>query len=131
MTKSRMTLLFAAASLPGPAMAQAGGADEAIAAQRAMVRETVSTRCPPRANPEDIVVCGRRTGIEPYRLPLPVARPPGLRERAGGEQLAAMAAGSEGCSAVGRDQRCNGGLDVFAIAFTVARGIAQALANRD
>jgi hypothetical protein len=121
MTKSRMTLLFAATSLPGAAMAQADAADLAIDAQRRMVREMVSDRCPPRANPDDILVCGRRSAIEAYRLPLPVAQHPGLRERAGGEQLAAMEAGGSRCSTVGRDQLCGGGLDVLAIAFTAVR----------
>ena len=42
-----------------------------------------------------------------------------------------MDAGSERCSAVGRDQQCGGGFDMIGIGFAIVRGIAQALVNRD
>jgi hypothetical protein len=106
-------------------------ADEAMAMSRRQVRDMVARTCPPGAADSDVVVCGRREGVSRYRLPLPIAAAPGSRERAGGEQLAAMAAGSERCSAVGRDQQCGGGFDVIGIGFAVVRGIARALANRD
>ncbi|HVQ08906.1 MAG TPA: hypothetical protein VMS43_10790 [Allosphingosinicella sp.] len=106
-------------------------ADEALAMSRSQIREMVAQACPPGATDSDVIVCGRRAARSLYRLPLPVPPTPGTGERAGGEQLAAMEAGSTRCSAVGRDQQCGGGFDVFAIGFAVVRGIAQALANRD
>jgi hypothetical protein len=106
-------------------------ADEAVAMSRRQVSDMVAQVCPPGATDSDVVVCGRRAGISPYRLPLPVPPTPGTEERAGGEQLAAMDAGSTRCSAVGRDQQCGGGLDIIGIGFAIARGIAQALINRD
>ena len=148
MTKSRTlpALLLLAAALPAAAFAQgdpllpqAGTeseptivtADEALAMSRAQLRDAVARGCPPGTPDSDVVVCGRREGMSRYRLPLPSAPVPGSREQAGGEQLAAMAAGSERCSAVGRDQQCGGGFDIIGIGFAVVRGIAQALANRD
>jgi hypothetical protein len=106
-------------------------ADEAVAMSRRQVSDMVGQACPPGATDSDVVVCGRRAGVSPYRLPLPVAPTPGTGERAGGEQLAQMDAGSTRCSAVGRDQQCGGGFDIFGIGFAIVRGIAQALANRD
>jgi hypothetical protein len=106
-------------------------ADEAVAMGRRQVSEMVAQACPSGTTDSDVVVCGRRAGVSRYRLPLPVAPTPGTGERAGGEQLAAMEAGGTRCSAVGRDQQCGGGLDIFGIGFAVVRGIAQALANRD
>ncbi|MEA3012497.1 MAG: hypothetical protein QOD42_1042 [Sphingomonadales bacterium] len=106
-------------------------ADEAVAMSRRQVSDMVARACPPGAEDSDVVVCGRRAAQSPYRLPLPVAPTPGTGERAGGEQLAAMEAGSTRCSAVGRDQQCGGGFDVIGIGFAIVRGIAQALINRD
>jgi hypothetical protein len=51
--------------------------------------------------------------------------------RAGDAQRYAMEANNQRCSPVGRAQSCGGGFDVIAIGVTIARGIAQALANRD
>ena len=125
----------------GPALPQPGTpdqptqvtADEAIAMDRARMRDFVSIDCPPgREGEDEVIVCGRRAGIQRYRVPM--SGPdvsPGTRERAGDAQLSAMEAGSTRCSAVGRDQSCGGGLDIFAIGFAVLRGIRQALANRD
>lgn len=107
-------------------------ADEAMAMDRIRVRAILDTECPPGLLDEDVVVCGRRPGFQRYRVP--ISEPdtsPGTRERAADAQLTAMEAGSTRCSAVGRDQMCGGGLDIFAIGFTILRGIRQALANRD
>ena len=106
-------------------------ADEAVAMNRRQVSDMVGRACPPGTTDSDVIVCGRREGVSRYRLPLPVAPTPGRGERAGGAQLAAMDAGSTRCSAVGRDQQCGGGFDMIGIGFAIARGIAQALANRD
>jgi len=106
-------------------------ADEAIAMSRRQVSDTVGRACPPGAQDNDVVVCGRRESVPRYRLQLPIAPPRGTGERAGGEQLAQLNSGSERCSAVGRDQQCGGGFDMIGIGFAIVRGIAQALANRD
>jgi len=106
-------------------------ADEALAMSRTQVRDLVASGCPPGTLDSDVVVCGRRGGVSRYRLPLPTPVVPGTGEQAGGEQLAAMDAGSARCSAVGRDQQCGGGFDIFAIGFVIVRGLVQALANRD
>jgi len=157
MTKSRTlpALLLLASAWPAAAFGQAGAvsdpveatapppdpgteaaptivtADEAVAMSRRQLREMVARVCPPGTTDSDVVVCGRRASVSPYRLPLPVAPARGTGEQAGGAQRAAMNAGSGRCSAVGRDQQCGGGFDVIGIGFTIVRGIAQALANRD
>ncbi|HTU12876.1 MAG TPA: hypothetical protein VMG08_18450 [Allosphingosinicella sp.] len=124
----------------GPPLPQAGTpelptivtADEAIAMERARVRDVLDRDCPPGQLDEEVIVCGRRPAYQRYRVPM--AGPdisPGTRERAGDAQLYAMDAGSTRCSAVGRDQQCGGGLDVIGIGFAIVRGITQALLNRD
>jgi len=153
MTKSRTlpALFFLVVAGPLPAVAQPGlpsdspplpqpgtpdqptivTAEEAIAMDRARVHAVLDRECPPALN-EEVVVCGRRQGFQRYRLPMAEAelgRATGVR--AGDAQLYAMEAGSTRCSAVGRDQQCGGGLDLIGIGFTIVRGIAQALANRD
>jgi len=121
--------------LPQPGTAEAPTlvtADEAIAMDRARVRGILDRECPPGLLDEDVVVCGRRPGYQRYRVPMTgpdISR--GTRARAGDAQLHALDAGRTGCSAVGRDQQCGGGLDVIGIGFALVRGIAQALANRD
>lgn len=154
MTKSRRlpALFLLVVILPFPAAAQTGlppdepplpqpgtpeaptlvTADEAIAMDRTRMRDFVETDCPPDRFGEEVIVCGRRPGIQRYRVPMSAPNvSPGRHNRAGGEQLAAMDAGGTRCSAVGRDHGCGGGLDVFAIGFAIVRGIGQALANRD
>jgi len=122
----------APAPLPGSdAVPTIVTADEAVAMSRRQVSDMVGRSCPPGTTDSDVIVCGRREGVSRYRLPLPVEPTPGRRERAGGEQLAAMDAGHTRCSAVGRDQQCGGGLDMIGIGFAIVRGVAQALANRD
>jgi hypothetical protein len=106
-------------------------ADEAVAMSRRQVSDMVARTCPPGAQDSDVVVCGRRAGLSPYRLPLPSAPVRGTGERAGGAQLAEIDAGGTYCSAVGRDQQCGGGFDMIGIGFAIVRGIAQALLNRD
>jgi hypothetical protein len=120
--------------LPHPGTADAPTivtADEAIAVGRARVREILDTECPPGLG-DEVVVCGRRRGIQRYRVPMadPVfGRGTGVR--AGDAQLHAMEGNNQRCSPVGRDNGCGGGLDLIGIGFTLVRGIMQALANRD
>jgi hypothetical protein len=106
-------------------------ADEAIAIDNARVHAVLDRECPPSLD-EEVVVCGRRQGVQRYRVPMMDAergRGPGVR--AGDAQRYAMEANNQRCSPVGRAQSCGGGFDVIAIGVTIARGIAQALANRD
>ena len=154
MTKSRTlpALFFLAMTWPALASAQTGlaqdetplpqpgtadqptivTADEAIAMDRARLRNMVGTTCPEGLLDSEVVVCGRREGIQRYRVPAadPVAGA-AMRGRPGDAQLSAMEANDQRCSPVGRDQQCGGGLDMIGIGFTIVRGIAQALANRD
>jgi hypothetical protein len=154
MTKSRTlpALFLLVATAPVPAIAQTGlpqdapplpqpgtpdqptivTADEAIAMDRARVHAIIDRDCPPGLLDEEVVVCGRRPGFQRYRVPM--AGPDvssGTRTRAGDAQLYAMEGNDQRCSPVGRDQMCGGGMDLIGIGFTIARGIAQALANRD
>jgi hypothetical protein len=154
MTKSRTlpALFLLIMAEPLPAIAQAGlpqdarplpqpgtpdqptivTAEEAIEMDRARVHAILDRNCPPGLLDEDVVVCGRRPGFQRYRVPM--AGPDvseGTRERAGDAQLYAMEANDQSCSPVGRDQMCGGGIDLIGIGFTIVRGIAQALANRD
>ena len=153
MTKSRrLPALFLLVLIgPLPAIAQVGvpdepplpqsgtvdqptlvSAEEAMAMDRVRMRDVVNTECPPGQLDDDVVVCGRRPGFQRYRVPMSGADvSEGTRERAADAQLYAMEAGSTRCSATGRDQECGGGLDIIAIGFAIARGIVQALANRD
>ena len=106
-------------------------ADEAVEMDRVRMRDFTQIECPP-GQLEEVIVCGRRPGYQRYRVPMTGPDvSPGTRERAADAQLYAMEAGSTRCSAVGRDQECGGGLDVIGIGFAIARGIVQALANRD
>jgi hypothetical protein len=121
-----VALLLAAA----PVGAQTAPADALVERQRAELRQALRLDCPQSGNDSEVIVCAIREPDRRERL-TPILPPRGAADRAGGEQRAAMAAGSETCTTVGRDQRCNGGLDMIGIGFAVARAIGQALANRD
>jgi hypothetical protein len=86
--------------------------------------------CPVAAD-DEIVVCGDRREDERHRLPLPLEREPGAADRAGGEQMAALNAGTGRCSTTGPHVQCAGGLDLIGIAFQIARALLRARANRD
>src|SRR5688500_2884555 len=85
---------------------------------------------PPSAD-DEILVCGDRREDERHRLPLPVRREAGAADRAGGEQMAALNAGTGRCSTTGPHVQCAGGLDLIGIAFQIIRAVARARANRD
>lgn len=107
-------------------------ADEAIAMDRARLRDLVAIDCPPGRQGEEVVVCGRRSGQGRYRVPMADSDiGPGGRRRAGDAQLSAMEANDQRCSPIGRAQACGGGLNIFGIGFAILRGVRQALANRD
>jgi hypothetical protein len=82
MSKRAAFLAFAAAAGAAPAMAASPlTAEQAIEVQQDGIRQAVGAApCPRDRDTGDIVVCGRR-GSDPNRLPLPVERLPGERER--------------------------------------------------
>ena len=97
MAKSRTPpLLLIVAGWAGAGEAQTRNPQALVDAQQAQVRGMIRPGCRPSADPEDIVVCGRRDDRGPQGpLPaLPFAPEPGTipaADRAGGEQRAAMA----------------------------------------
>lgn len=132
MTKSRMALMLLLAVLPNPASALPAGADQLIGTQRRSLRTLMRIECPSAEDPDEIVVCGSREEEDRrHRLPQATTASSSRASRAGGEQRAALAEAVDTCTPVGRDQQCNGGVDLIGIGFTVARAIAQAIANRD
>ena len=144
MTKSRRlpALLFVVLCDVHPTAAQTGlapaapnvvTADEAMAIAQERTRAFIATECPPgRGGEQEVIVCGRRPGLQRYRVPTTERDlGAGSRDRAAAAQLDAMAANSERCSPVGRDNGCGGGLDIFGIGFAILRAVRQALANRD
>ena len=130
MTLSRRLGGFAAGLAAVPAAAQAPIDYRLPPSPLPGLRMAVRPGCPPSSAEDEIVVCGSREEETRYRV-APSPRAPGAAGRASGDQLAALAAGDSRCSTVGRNQQCNGGLDVLAIALTIVRAIAQARANRD
>lgn len=107
-------------------------ADEAIAMDGARTHAVLDRECPHGQMQDDVVVCGRRPGLQRYRLPMAeVETGRGTGVRAGDAQLYAMEANNQRCSPVGRDQVCGGGFNVIGIGLAIMRGIAQAVANRD
>ena len=126
---SRTPPLLLIALLAAPVNAQSSSAiDQAIADQRTGLRAQLRLDCPRPEDDEEIVVCGSREEQDRrYRLPPVEGAPQGAADRAGGEQRAALAIDSSTCTTVGRDQQCNGGLDMIGIGFTIARAIAQAI----
>jgi hypothetical protein len=125
MAKSRLAALLALLALAAPAAAA-----EPLSAEQAMARYRLSFapagrgECP-RGAGGDVVVCGRREGRDPNRLPLPVEPEPG--QRVMGESLAAVEISGkrEKCSTVGPNQNCGGGLPVLAIAVAIARVVVE------
>ena len=94
----------------------------------------VATRPARRAlQDNEVVVCGRRAGLSRYRAAVAETRPtPGHAASArAASRSPRWTPAATRCSAVGRDQQCGGGFDVIGIGFAIARGIAQALLNRD
>ena len=131
MAKSRIALTLIVLTVPAAAVAQAPTPDQLVEAQRSRLREAIRIDCPPAGDEDEIVVCGS-LGEDRHRLPLtPAPDPRGAGSRAGGEQRAALGIDSSPCTTVGPNPRCTQGLDVIGIAVTVARAVAQALANRD
>src|SRR4051794_28519670 len=121
MAKSRL-----AAGLLLIAWQSAAGAAEPPAAEQAMARyrrtfQPVSElRCPRSVGPEDFVVCGRREGPDPNRVPFPEAREPGERVHLlPGEPPSAMAAlnaaSGDPCRMAGPNHPCGGAMTIMSL----------------
>ena len=124
--------MLAAALIAAPAGAQQLDAGGLVETQREALRTALRIACPPPEEEGEIVVCGTREERDRrHRLPPSPGAYPAAADRAGGEQRAALAIDSGRCTAVGRDQQCNRGLDMIGIGFAIARAVAQAIANRD
>lgn len=133
MTKSRPTPLLwlaPALMLAGPAAAQSDMATDLVEAQRTELRATMRPGCAPSGNDADIVVCARRDD-DRYRVPAgPVAEGSSRAERAGGAQLAAMAANdADRCSPVGRHQQC-GHVDFLGMGLMIVREVIAGIERR-
>jgi hypothetical protein len=124
--------LIVAAAAPGGTI----DVEALLARQQAEVRATIRdgacrTAPDPAGSGGAIVVCGSRAE-EDDRHRIGTSVPDGTpRETAGRAQMRALEAGSNPCTAVGRDQRCSGGLDVMAAGATLLRGLRNALDRRD
>jgi hypothetical protein len=131
MTKSRKALPLLALLAATPAIAQPIDAARLVEAQRESLRESMRLDCPAVGETDEIIVCGSREEDRSQRLPLAVLREPRAADRAAGEQRAALDIDSSRCTAVGRAQQCNGGLDMIGIGFAIARALGAAIAEPD
>ncbi len=115
-----------------PVAAQIDPPPDPVTRQQSELRQIIFPPCP-RPVGDEIVVCAQREEEEQasHRLPLPVERTPSPADQAGGEQRAALAIDTSPCTTVGRNQRCNRGLDLIGIAATVAQAVFKAVRDRD
>jgi hypothetical protein len=108
------------------------GVEQAVDRQRSGLAHAIGTgRCEP-ADAEALLVCGRRN--DGFRVPFPDARADG--DRVGlvaGESPSASrayaATAQSPCTAIGRAQRCGGGLSIFT-AIMVAAKVIKALRDQ-
>ena len=115
---SRMTMALLLATLPLPASAaEPLTSEQAIEYYRAKTIDP--SQCPDSGDPDDIIVCGRRSGRDPNRLPLPVGPMPGDRVRGEPVTTTAAAGARETCSTVGPNQECGRGFPIFSSAVAV------------
>jgi hypothetical protein len=130
---SRRTWLLLAACVAAPVDARIPLDYRLPPATEPALRLDMRPGCPPADSPEEIVVCGSRDD-ERYRVE-PSEPVPGARRRLiAGEPPTGAGALADGalsrCTTVGPNQQCTQGLDLFGIAFGIARLIARARANR-
>ncbi|MEA3061553.1 MAG: hypothetical protein QOJ94_1334 [Sphingomonadales bacterium] len=102
-------------------------AEQAMARYRRAFRPVSELRCPKSASAEDIVVCGRREGPDPNRVPFPEAREPGERVHLiPGEPPSAMAAlnaaSGDPCAMVGPNHPCGGSMTIMSLGGTSLLG---------
>ena len=130
MALSRTVPWLAAAVVTAPATAQSPIDYRLPPSPIPHLRTDIRPGCPGASSEDEIVICGPHDEDERFRVP-PSERRSGPADRAGGEQLAALAEGPGRCSPIGPNVQCAGGVDVLAIVFGIARAIARARANRD
>src|SRR3954464_10294734 len=123
MTKSRraMGLLLLGWATAGAAAGPVS-ADQAMARYREAFQPVEARRCPRGARPDDIVVCGRRDGPDPNRVPFPDAHEPGDRVHLlPGEAPSATEAlartDRSACEAAGPNHSCGGSISLLSILF--------------
>jgi hypothetical protein len=135
MGKSRLAAgLLLIAWQTAAAAAQPPTADQAMAQYRRTFQPVTELRCPRSAGPEDIVVCGRREGRDPNRIPLPDEREPGERVALlPGEPPSASVAlartDRSPCETAGPNHSCGGGFDFIQILFGAIK-IVKAIHDR-
>ena len=109
-------------------------AEQAMAQYRRTFRPVEELRCPKSVGPEDIVVCGRREGRDPNRVPLPDEREPGERVALlPGEPPSASVAlartDRSACRTAGPNHSCGGGIDFLQILFGAIK-VVKAIHDR-
>lgn len=131
-----MPALITAAIVATPAAAAPPiTAEEAMTNYQKSFDKGAGIDCRRDTGSDEIVVCGRSGQRDADRIPLPDEREPGAPVRLlPGEPPSAVAALSAGdalsCSTVGRNPRCNGGLDVFRIVGVLGKAF-KALTGRE
>jgi len=133
MTKSRWAGALLLLAWAGQAAAGPVTADDALSNYRQTFRPVSELRCPKGAG-NDIVVCGKRDGPDPNRVPFPNEREPGARVALlPGEPpsaSAALALTDRGpCETAGPNHSCGGGIDFLSILFGAVK-IAKAIHDR-
>jgi hypothetical protein len=101
-------------------------AEAAIDNYRKMFQPVALLDCPKAGGPDEIIVCGRPDGPDPNRLPLPSGMPGDRVRLLPGEPpsaVAALDAGGTGCSTVGPNQSCGGGMSVFQVVGVLAKAV--------
>ncbi|MEA3038632.1 MAG: hypothetical protein QOE79_1145 [Sphingomonadales bacterium] len=133
MAKSRLAAGLLLIAWQAEAVA-APTAEQAMAQYRRTFQPVDQLRCPKGAGSEDIVVCGRREGRDPNRVPLPDEREPGERVAlVAGEAPSAtegLARTDRGpCETAGPNHSCGGGISFLSILFGMIK-IAKAVHDR-
>jgi hypothetical protein len=117
MAKSRLAAGLLLIAWQAEAVA-APTAEQAMVQYRRTFRPVSELRCPKSTGADDIVVCGRREGRDPNRVPFPEAREPGERVHLlPGEPPSAMAAlnaaSGDPCRMAGPNHPCDGAMTIW------------------
>jgi hypothetical protein len=134
MAKSRLAVGLLLIAWQTEAAAAPSTAEQAMAQYRRSFRPVDELRCPKGAGPEDIVVCGRREGRDPNRVPLPDEREPGERVALlPGEPPRATEGlartDRSACETAGPNHPCGGSISLLSILFGAIQ-IAKAIHDR-
>jgi hypothetical protein len=118
-----LAVLALAAAVPAPAAAEPPGSAEALVArQKQAVASAIGTRsCRGAAADAAIVVCGQAES--PYRLPLPVAPPPGEAVRGEAPSPVALTK-EETCTNIGQTRGCPS-FDILAIGLMIGKIVVE------